>query len=594
TIFSPVYLGGPNHVCPHCGALFWNEERVRGCGSRDSPIYNKCCRGGTIVLTPYKPPPEPLIGLLTWQDSKLSKRFFEGIRSYNSMFAMTSMGVNVIKSINDGRGPYVFKISGQLCHRIGPLMPSNGTRPEYCQLYIFDTENEVKNRMAVASHENAAFKPDESIVASLLSMFDSHNPIVQLFHTARDRLSNESDDQYSVKIFSSPKQHGSVYSAPVASEVVGLVINDLGMSDEGRDLIIQDHASNLQRIKETHCKFMECSTRYYFPMEKMDSMKNYSTINIPYQRQGKGKIVGDFNTPLRGKKLTQAYFVDAYCCVEESRLSHYRKKTFQAKYRTASYKSLLQAADRGVTEAAAAGQRVYLPGSFTAGPRWYYQNYQDCVALCRRFGCPDLFITFTCNASWPEIREALSTTPAQHPSDRADIVDRVFQMKLNLLMDDITKYSFFGPILGVVYTIEFQKRGLPHVHIIVWLKNDGPLTAEQIDTYISAQLPDPSIDPIGYDAVSKFMIHGPCGAIGPSSPCMVDGKCSKFYPKEFSSTITMSSDGRVIYARPKNGITFEKNGVHVDNRFIVPHNVDLCVKYDAHINVESVNAMEWR
>jgi hypothetical protein len=55
------------------------------------------------------------------------------------MFAMTSMGANVIDSVNDGHGPYVFKISGQVCHRIGSLIPSHGARPKYAQLYLFDT-----------------------------------------------------------------------------------------------------------------------------------------------------------------------------------------------------------------------------------------------------------------------------------------------------------------------------------------------------------------------------------------------------------------------------------------------------------------------
>lgn len=70
------------------------------------------------------------------------------------------------------------------------------------------------------------------------------------------------------------------------------------------------------------------------------------------------------------------------------------------------------------------------------------------MALCRRFGCPDLFITYTCNAAWPEITEALTFIPGQQPSDRSDIVDRVFEMKLKLFVDDIKKYEFFGPIFG--------------------------------------------------------------------------------------------------------------------------------------------------
>ena len=69
-----------------------------------------------------------------------------------------------------------------------------------------------------------------------------------------------------------------------------------------------------------------------------------------------------------------------------------------------------------------------------------------------------------------------------------------------------------------MYTIEFQKRGLPHVHLIVWLDKNGPLGADEIDKLISAQLPDPSIDPIGFQAVSTFMIHGPCGLANKSCP----------------------------------------------------------------------------
>ncbi|XP_062196833.1 uncharacterized protein LOC133899786 [Phragmites australis] len=212
TIFTPLHLGGPNHTCPYCGARFWLEERVRGQGCTASPVYNKCCRAGSIALTPYRAPPEPLLGLLTGKDPSLSKHFFDNIRRYNSMFAMTSMGVNVIDSINDGHGPYVFKISGQLCHRIGSLIPRHGARPEYCQLYIFDTDNEVRNRIAVATHSNIDFQPNEAIVASLMSMLDTHNPIVQVFRTARDRLSMQSDnlsdqscDRYAVKLFSVPK-----------------------------------------------------------------------------------------------------------------------------------------------------------------------------------------------------------------------------------------------------------------------------------------------------------------------------------------------------------------------------------------------------
>jgi hypothetical protein len=89
---------------------------------------------------------------------------------------------------------------------------------------------------------------------------------------------------------------------------------------------------------------------------------------------------------------------------------------------------------------------VILPGSFTGGPRYLYQKYQDSIAICRKYGCLDLFITFTANTSWPEITTALELFNCQHPSDRAEIIDRVFKMKLDLLMNDLTKHHYFGPI----------------------------------------------------------------------------------------------------------------------------------------------------
>jgi hypothetical protein len=58
--------------------------------------------------------------------------------------------------------------------------------------------------------------------------------------------------------------------------------------------------------------------------------------------------------------------------------------------------------------------------------------------------------------------------------------------------------------------------------------------------------------------------------------------------KNFVTTVVVPNS-YVKYARPNNGITAHKNGVQVDNTFVVPHNVDLLVKYQAHMNVESVN-----
>jgi hypothetical protein len=128
------------------------------------------------------------------------------------MIAMTSMGARIIDSINDDHGPYVFKISGQVYHRIGSLISSLSTRPEYAQLYLFDTEHDVSNRINLVSSSNNTFNADESIVRSLIQMLDSQNPIVRLFRSARERLLDPSTNHYTIRIYGDVDAHGDIFS----------------------------------------------------------------------------------------------------------------------------------------------------------------------------------------------------------------------------------------------------------------------------------------------------------------------------------------------------------------------------------------------
>lgn len=114
-------------------------------------------------------------------------------------------------------------------------------------------------------------------------------------------------------------------------------------------------------------------------------------------------------------------------------------------------------------------------------------------------------------------------------------------------------------------------------------------SVEDIDTHISAELPDPNVDPLGFSLVQEFMLHGPCGSANPISPCMKDGKCTKNYPKPLRSETLFDPAGYPLYRRRNNGIIVRKNNVEFDNRWVVPHNLSLLKKYQAHINVEACN-----
>jgi len=82
------------------------------------------------------------------------------------------------------------------------------------------------------------------------------------------------------------------------------------------------------------------------------------------------------------------------------------------------------------------------------------------------------------------------------------------------------------------------------------------------------------------------MVHGPCGILQSKSPCMKEGKCSRFYPKMFQPQTILDSNGYPVYRRRNDGRTISKNGVIIDNIYIVPYNAKLLRKYQAHINIE--------
>ena len=74
-------------------------------------------------------------------------------------------------------------------------------------------------------------------------------------------------------------------------------------------------------------------------------------------------------------------------------------------------------------------------------------------------------------------------------------------------------------------TIEFQKHGLPHCHIIPFLDRDSKFdTPEKIDKIVSAEIPDPDKEPELYTIMTKFMMHGPCDELNPKAPCMTEDK----------------------------------------------------------------------
>lgn len=238
--------------------------------------------------------------------------------------------------------------------------------------------------------------------------------------------------------------------------------------------------------------------------------------------------VDKYNILHRSGRLANQQHTDNHGTTESERLGYFRFN--QSKLGSERYIHLRDAL-RENEDVPGVRQIVILPSSFTRSPRYMHERTQDALTYVKYFPTPDLFITLTCNPSWPEILNNL--LPGDKYVDRPDIVARVFRLKLKKLMVLVNKGETFGACRRRMYTIEWQKRGLPHAHILLWLKDR--ICLADIDKIICAGIPYKDQDPELFQIVSRHIIHGPCGLQNPTSPRMKNNCCEKRFPKQFTN-----------------------------------------------------------
>jgi len=421
---------------------------------------------GEVQLPLLKKPPATLQELLNPTGDQRLTNFKAQIRSYNAMFAMTSMGGKVDHRINDGRGPYIFKLNGQNHHRIGTLLPADGLSPNFAQLYFYDTENEVSNRINALNQSNNSH--DSSIVDALVRMLDESNVLVKNFRMARDRFSDGNTHHLRLRLIGSRSTDGRVQNLPTCSEIAAIVVGDIGLDNTHRDIIVDYKEGGLQRINELHPSYMALQYPLLFPYGEDGYRLGILRRSVDGTRSNTNNCVtmreyyayrlqtrhNEGHTLIYGGRLFQQFVVDAYTCIEAIRLMWVRGN--QSALRIELYSGLRDAVMRGDTTPASVEKRIVLPSSFTGSPRYMIENYQDAMSICRWAGYPDLFITFTCNAKWPEIEIFLSMNPDQRPEDRPDILGRVFKIKLDQLLHDLKHEQHFGrTVAGILNCLLF-------------------------------------------------------------------------------------------------------------------------------------------
>ncbi|KAM0068502.1 putative transcription factor B3-Domain family [Helianthus debilis subsp. tardiflorus] len=433
--------GDQTLTCGLCFANLWPTEGGKGRITLQKQTYSLCCGYGKVDLPEYKDSDQSYQMLFRGLDQE-SKYFLKNIRRYNSMFSFTSMGGKVDTKINKGNAPFVYRISGQNAHSMGSLLPKHGAQPKFSQLYIYDTENELSNRELFFSDSSSkasirAKELDVKFIKYITNMLDSTNMLVKTYRMVRDHLHDNPNVTLKLRIISQRDRDGRTYNLPTCSEVAALIVDEPDLQIESRDIIVEMRSGELKRISELHPSYLALQYPILFPYGG-DGYR----INIPHREFGPNSKKtrptctmreffayriqdrhNKFSLILNARRLFQQFLVDAYTMIESERLNYIRFQ--QIKLRSDSLNSLKNVQDVGQSDLSHTGQPVILPSSFTGGSRYMMQNYLDAMALCRKYGYPDFFITITCNPKWPEIVRFLGDSSIK-PEDRPDILCRLF------------------------------------------------------------------------------------------------------------------------------------------------------------------------
>lgn len=462
-----------------------------------------------------------------------------------------------------------------------------------------------------------------SILRNLQAVLRENNPYIQDFITACEIPEGElSHCRLIINASARPEQaHSRVYNRSLCE--VSVLLNQ---QPGRRDIILQLRGGGIREICDNHRSADALHFMLIHPMGHdgwhlelrqvnphiLDESQNPTPTNkrlttrqfYAFHLHSRPNVT---NWLLLMCRLLQEYLCIQYAKCENQALFWLR--TNQTQIRADLYNNIYDAVHRSDINDEASrniGRSIILPPSFTGSDRDFHRRFQDGIAILRHFHKPDLFITFTFNPNCKELLDEL--LDGQKPNDRPDLTARIFKLKLKAIINDLVKENICGKCVAHLYVVEFQKRGLPHAHILIVLDQDSRLrTTEDVDKIVCAELPpDPETSPTGSDArdqalrlqeiVLKQMRHGPCGILNPNSPCMRDKDgapssfCQKFFPKPFQNSTEWSDiDSYPKYRRrsPENGgrLILTQNGP-VDNSWIVPYSPYLCLKYNAHINVE--------
>lgn len=452
---------------------------------------------------------------------------------------------------------------------VSPLYANKTNNPSYGQLYIFDSSEATSKRLN--HHKNTGCI--HSVMLDLDEMLRKINPYAESYRQMHSITLENPAVQVKMVFLEDNNLDMRRYNTPTSNtEVAAIFVGEEGEPPQNREICVYPNGESCKTISPlnqntdpmVHPLLFSYGERgWHTGLQHVPNRRTAQRIRVTQLQYFAYRLSmrAGFSILHNSGKLFQQYIVDAYVKTEASRLNFLRFNEHDL--RVEQYTGLLDALESRAHCKCTCRPAHYTSFNFQGSPRYMQQNYQDTMAIVRKFGSPDLFITFKCNPLWPEIKIIMDgTLRLEH---RPDIVVRVFKMKLTELLHDILNKNVFGKVIAYVYVIEFQKRGLLHAHILLTLNTNSKIrTKDDIDKFVSAEIPDRNFNQRLFEIVTKCMIHGPCGPLNPNSPCMKEGVCGKGFPKNLIESTKENVNGYPVYRR-RAGPTVLVGQHEVDN-----------------------------
>ena len=127
--------------------------------------------------------------------------------------------------------------------------------------------------------------------------------------------------------------------------------------------------------------------------------------------------------------------------------------------------------------------------------------------MVKQLGIPTWFMTLSCaDLRWPELFQIISRIQGKDITDEEVdalyydekckmlnlhpvIVAKQFQFRVETFFTEVllSKRKSTGKIVYYALHIEFQKRGSPHLHALIWTEDCPKLTSETKEAYQSEE-----------------------------------------------------------------------------------------------------------